>query len=924
MFHLEKAISAWRRTLETNRALLIEDIDELERHIRDQVEALSTRGIAEEEAFRRALAEIGHYDAVEDEYRKVYWSKLRRLDRLSGELRNRSALLKSYVKVAWRNALRHRGYAALNIFGLALGMACSLLILLYVQDELSFDRFHRDAENIYRVNWDFNWNNAEGTGPGTPPPLARTLAEELPDVRLATRLFSVSRMIVRPQPATRNAQRGDTLRPKAGNQTGFSERRIVAADSNFFDLFDFPLLEGDPHTALAAPNSVVLTESTARKYFGDEPALGRRLTIGESRPIFRRFYDSAFTVTGVVADVPHNSHIQFDLLTSMPSHPEVAQFDWSWVWMLMTTYVKLEPGTDVAALDASIPDLVMRRGADALRRIGTDYSDLLEAGGRFTFVFQPMTEVYLRAPEIGNRLGPVGNGSYVTIAATIAIFVLLIACINFMNLATARSATRSREVGVRKVLGSPRRMLVGQFLAESMVFSLLAVPLALVMVLAAFGPFNQLTGKSLELNLLSPAWLPPVIVLLPVLVGLIAGSYPGIYLSSFRPIQVLKGTFRPGGGTKRLRHALVVFQFAMTIALIVFTLLVRQQLDYMRSVDVGFDREGIVLIDNESDRLRSQAEVFKERLKRRPEFLSASITSGIPPFDSFTDGYQVEGGEVVSITSYLTDEDLIPTLGIEIVEGRAFSRDRTAEAGSVILNEAAVRALGLADPVGKRLLYPGGPGEFEIIGVMRDFNFLTLRSPVTPFALFHRSSGTYGVASSYVAVRLAGGDLPSALSLLESDWKSVAPDMPFEYSFLDETYAEQYQNDRRLGRLFGVFSALAIIIACLGLLGLAAFAAEQRTKEIGIRKVLGADVPGLAALLSKDFLKLIAVAFVVAALPAYLAMRGWLEGFVYRVEVGPGLFVATGALVLAVAILTVSYQSVRTALSDPVKSLRYE
>ena len=917
MFHLENAISAWRRTLETNRALLIEDIDELERHIRDQVEALSARGISQAEAFRRALAEIGQYDAVEDEYRKVYWSKLRRLDRLSGELRNRSALLKSYVKVAWRNALRHRGYAALNIFGLALGMACSLLILLYVQDELSFDRFHRDAEHIYRVNWDFNWNNAEGTGPGTPPPLARTLAEELPDVRLATRLFRVSRMIVRQE---------ETLRPKAGNPTAFSERQIVAADSNFFQMFDFPLLEGDPRTALAAPNSVVLSESTARKYFGDEPALGRRLTIGESRQVFQRFYDSAFTVTGVVADVPHNSHIQFDLLTSMPSHPEVAQFDWSWVWMLMTTYVKLEPGTDVAALDASIPDLVMRRGGDALRRIGTNYKDLLEAGGRFTFVFQPMTEVYLRAPAIGNRFGPVGNGSYVTIAATIAVFVLLIACINFMNLATARSATRSREVGVRKVLGSPRRMLVGQFLAESMVFSLLAVPLALALVLVAFGPFNQLTGKSLELSLLRPAWLPLVVVLLPVVVGLVAGSYPGIYLSSFRPIQVLKGTFRPGGGTKRLRHALVVFQFAMTIALIVFTLLVREQLDYMRSVDVGFDREGIVLIDNENDRLGERAEVFKERLKRRPEFLNASISTGIPPFSGFGDGYRAEGegNEDINLNSYLTDEDLIPTLGIDVVDGRGFSRDRAAEAESVILNEAAVRALGLTEPIGKRLIYPGGPGEFEIIGVMRDFNFVTLRFPVTPFALFHRSSETYGVSSSYVVVRLAGGELAPALSLLESEWKSVAPDMPFEYSFLDETYDEQYRNDRRLGRLFGVFSALAVIIACLGLLGLAAFAAEQRTKEIGIRKVLGADVPGLAALLSKDFLKLIAFAFVVAALPAYLAMQSWLEDFVYRVEVGPGLFVLTGALVLIVAVLTVSYQSVRTALSDPVKSLRYE
>ncbi|MEX1054404.1 MAG: FtsX-like permease family protein, partial [Rhodothermales bacterium] len=474
-------------------------------------------------------------------------------------------------------------------------------------------------------------------------------------------------------------------------------------------------------------------------------------------------------------------------------------------------------------------------------------------------------------------------------------------------------------------LGSPRRMLVGQFLAESLVFSALAIPPALLLVVLSIGPFNQLTGKELELHLFQPWWLPLAVMLLPLTVGIVAGSYPGFYLSSFRPVQVLKGTFRAGGGNRRLRHALVVIQFATTIALIVCTLLVQRQLSFMREADLGFDREGIVLLDNENNRLGEQGEVFKERLKRHPEIVSASISTGVPPFDGFEDGYNVEGSDnSLSMISYLTDEDFVSTLGIEIARGRDFSRDYAADAESVILNEAAVRAFGLTDPIGTIIEYPGGSGRFRVIGVMKDFNFLTLRSPVTPFALFHRASNSYQISASSVAVRLANTDLDAAISLLQNEWKAMAPDMPFEYSFLDENFDRQYENDRRLGRMFGVFSLLAVCIACMGLLGLAAFAAEQRTKEIGIRKVLGADVPGLVALLSKDFMRLVAIAFLVAAPPAYLVMRSWLEDFVYRIEIGPSLFLLTGILVLAIALATVSFQAVRTAMADPVRSLRYE
>jgi putative ABC transport system permease protein len=816
----------------------------------------------------------------------------------------------SSLTVALRSLRRHRGYALLNVLGLSVGMACSLLIGLYVRDELSYDRFHADAARLHRVNWDFDWNGNAGVGPGTPPPLAAAFTGGIPEVEAATRLYPASRMVVR---------RGDVV---------FDERRIVAADANFFDLFSFPLRAGDPRTALAAPNSVVLTAATARKYFGDAPALGQALTIGEDHPVFGQYmYSSTFRVTGVVEDPPPNSHLQFDLLTSMASHPEVAHFDWSWVWMQVTTYVRTRPGASVAAAEAKARALVPRVAATGFRRVGLDYAELLAGGGHFAFVLQPLLEVYLDSGATGNRLGPVGNRTTVWVFSTIAAFLLLIGCINFMNLATARAATRAREVGVRKVLGSRRRTLVAQFMAEALVFSLLALPIALLLARALVGPFNALSGKALAFDLLRPAWLPAALVGGTVLVGLVAGSYPGLYLSSFRPIQALRGAFKPGGTSVRLRQGLVVFQFTMTIALIACALVVQRQMDFLRTVDLGFDQDGVVVVSNENDRLHGQAEAFRARLERHPDVLAASVSTGVPPSDGFQDGYTAEGrgDEQLALISYLTDEHFVSTLGVELVEGRGFSRDHAADASGVILNEAAVAAFGWEDPVGRTVRYPGGDNaEFRVIGVMRDFNFMTLRTPVTPFALFHRASGSYDIPDSYVVVRVAPGDLERRLQLLEAEWEAFAPDTPFDYAFLDESLGAQYLAEQRLGRMFVLFSALTILIACLGLLGLAAFAAERRTKEIGVRRVLGASAGSIVALLSKDFARLVLAAVVVAVPVAWLAMDRWLDGFAYRAGLGAGVFVAASALALLVALATVASQALRAASSDPVKALRYE
>jgi len=821
-------------------------------------------------------------------------------------------MLKNYLKIAVRNFVKHKLYSFINVCGLAIGLACVLFILLWVRDEISFDRFHKNANVIYRMNWDFKFNNNEGIGPGTPPPLAATLTNEIPEVVAATRVFPVSKMIVRYE------------------NKFFNEPLIRGVEANFFEFFDFEMLSGNSQTALAEPNSVILTDEAAAKYFGNEPALGKILTIGEEKLVFgKKMYRNAFKVTGIVKSPPHNSHLQFDLLTSISSHPEVAYFDWSWFWMQVTTYAKLKTGVSTSAVEAKIPALVKKHAPAAFKRVGSSYDELIANGGRWNFVFQPLTDIYLGSGQTGNRLGPVGNKVYVYIFSTIAVFILLIACINFMNLATARSANRAKEVGVRKALGSKKSMLVGRFLVESIAFSAIAMPLALFLVELFIAPVNQLSGKNLQLNLFDPPWLPVVLILLALLVGVVAGSYPGFYLSSFRPVQIFKGAIRAGGKSQKLRNALVVFQFAITIGLIVCTLLVQKQMDFVHQSDLGFNKEGVVAISNDNHRLGNQTEAFKERLKSNSRFLNASIATAVPPYYGFEDSYNAEGkgGEQIELqlNSYMADDDFLATLGIEIVQGRGFSKEFSTDAAGVLLNESAVKYFGWDDPLGKTLTYPGGDNRnYKVIGVMKDFNFMTLHSPITPFALFHNASNSYEIPNSCVVVRIPRIDPANSLELLESEWKTFAPTMPFEYKFLDEGFDEQYLAEQRLGKIFLIFSVLTIFIACIGLLGLAAFATEQRTKEIGVRKVLGASVPNLVALLSKDFSKWVLLANLIAWPVAYFAMNEWLQDFAYRINIGWWVFALAGGLAFLIALLTVSTQAIKAALANPVEALRYE
>ena len=817
-------------------------------------------------------------------------------------------MFSNYSKVALRNLLKHKLYSFINIGGLAIGLACAILISLWVRDELSFDRFHEHADSIYRVNWDFKWEGSEGVGPGTPPPLAATLLNNTPDVKAVTRLRQMPSAIIR---------FGDKF---------FTEHGVVAADSSFFDIFSFTLLAGNPSTALKQPNSVVLTRDLATSLFGDQSPIGKNLLIDEAKKDRYGTYQNLFTVTGIVENPPPNSHIQFSMITSMSSYPEVAWFNWSWIWMQVVTYVQLRDGASPASIETRFPDLIRQFAAAGFKRVGLSYDELIKGGGRWGFVLQPLTDIYLGSASIGNRLGPIGDRTQVYLFSIIAVFIVGVACINFMNITTARSTNRAKEIGVRKVLGSDRAGLLKQFLVESTIFSFLATPIALFLVEVFLPPFNHLSGKSLVFNVFDPWWLPCAIVLLAAVVGLVSGIYPGLYLSSYKPAQAVKGAFASPSKGRRLRNMLVVMQFAITIALIACTILVKEQMDYVRERDLGFAKRGIVVISNENDRLGGKAEAFRDALTSNPEVVSASLCSGVPPGYGFEDSYTVEGGggDKFDINSYMADDNFISTLGISVVKGRGFSK-KFSDSASVILNESAVRMLGLADPIGRIIDYPGGGMiKYRVIGVMKDFNFSSLYSPITPFALFHISSKSYTIPTSDIVIRVRENNLSSTLQMIESEWKSFAPSTPFEYTFLDQSIEAQYRSAERLGQLFLIFSVLTIIIACVGLFGLATFATERRTKEIGIRKVLGASETEVVELLSRDFVFLVLLANVIACPVSWYVMHQWLQTFAYRTDINWLLFAVSGGIALVIALLTVSSQAIKAALANPVEALRYE
>lgn len=785
-------------------------------------------------------------------------------------------MLKNYLKIAIRNLHKHKGYAVINIGGLAIGMACCLLILLFVRHESRYDRFHENGDRIVRLGMTFS---EMASFARIPSPTAPLFAENHPEIEQAIRLSKVNVVFQH-------------------NSELIKEARFFYADANVFDVFTFPLLQGDPATALNEPNTLVLSESAAQKYFGDQPAIGQSLILNTG---------TVFNITGIAKNVPSQAHLRFDFLASYSTLPEPENVFQNQDY----TYFLLTDPEAATSLQKKLTALTSGPMEEMTPQLGG------WAVKDMKLFLQPLFDIHLHS-NLGGEVQPTTDIRYLYIYTAIALFILLIACINYMNLATARSTRRSREVGMRKVLGAHRQQVMRQFLSESMLLSLIAVAFAAMLADLVLPLFNSLTDKEIRFDLFTDGAPGLLILGMTLVVGLVSGSYPALFLSRFRPVQVLKGAGLNRHATPRLRKTLVVFQFTISIALIIGTATIQYQLDYIRTKRLGYDTEQIVTIP--LTRLDTgQRATFKQEALKVPGILKASLASGFPHI-GMTSTREHEG-EKIKVQFLTVDHDYLETMGMEMVEGRPLSEAFPSDAETAVLvNETAIRLLDLQDKMGSNVNLRMGNGEEDVlIGVVKDFHTATLHEPIIPTVLSINES-----MQRSLVMRLQPKDIPATLAALESLWIQFAPKHPFTYHFLDEWLNDLYLNEQRQGKLFGTFSTLAIFIACLGLFGLAAFMAEQRTKEVGIRKVLGASTSNLIMLLSRDFVKLVVIALVCAAPIAYIAMERWLEAFAYRIDLGVGTFALAGILAIVIALGAVSYQAIKAALSNPVDSLRYE
>jgi putative ABC transport system permease protein len=823
-------------------------------------------------------------------------------------------MIRNYLKIAWRNLVRNRVSSSINISGLAIGLACVLLIGMYIKDEMGYDRSFKNADRIYRVNTHEKTGNDEFTAGHTPPPVGAALTSNFPEIESYTRIFSPGDEVIH--------------YIDKGQRKSLTEKNLLSVDSNFLQFFNYPLVEGDSKRCLDGPNYIVLTEKAARKYFGAVSAIGKTLVLDE--------YAKPFTVTAVLKDLPEQSSLQFEVLQSNLGMPPVKRFNWSWIWLQMGTYIKLKdnvPNDAVAIqrIEAGFPAMIRVQAASAFKRLGQPFDQFISNGGKYELSLQPLTSVHLHSQNIGSRFVEQGDMKYVYIFAAVGLFIILLACVNFMNLATAQSAKRGKEVGIRKVLGSERKQLIAQFLAEAFLYTVFATAIACFIVAACLPAFNQLSAKALSFAAFFNIDTALAMLGLILLTTLLAGMYPAFFLTSFKPVAVLKGSGNAAksGVSFFTRNALVVFQFTVSTVLIICTIIVYKQLVYNQSKDLGFNKSNVLIVSN-ADRLGGHEESFRRELMRLPEVANATISTSLPTQKSYTDTYKPEAddnlspaGKDVWLSGYMVDESFVPTLNLKILEGRNFSKDFT-DSASVILNETAVKEMGWNNPIGKTVDYPGDRLRFKVIGVVKDFNTESLHNPISSFALFYKTSQTIHVNASYIAVRIKPGDYQRAIQHIRAQWASFTPDNPFEYSFMDAEFDALYRTDQTIGKVFGVFTFLSLTVACLGLLGLAMFTAERRNKEIGIRKVLGASVQNVVTMLSKDFLKLVFIASLIAFPIAWFAMNKWLEDFAYKTDVSWWVFAGATGLVIVIALFTISFQSLKAALINPVESLRGE
>lgn len=807
-------------------------------------------------------------------------------------------MILNYIKIAWRNLLKNKLYSFINIFGLAIGIATCLIIMLFVQDELSYDRFNEKADRIVRIIFKANINGGKISESNVMPPTARTLKNDYPEVQEATRLrnFGKPRIIL-------------------GENT-INDATLAYADSNFFDVFSISLLKGNPKTALSQPNFLVLSKKTSERFFGNQDPIGKII-------YFKKDENVPFKITGVFDDIPLNSHFHFDMFGSMASDTEAKSS--SWMSSNYFTYLVLPKGYDYKKLEAKMPQMVEKHmGPEILQAMGMTIGQFREKGNELGFVLQKLTDIHFNSSST-NELEPGGDKMYVYIFGIVALFMLLIACINFMNLSTAGASKRAKEVGVRKVMGSAKMDLVGQFLLESIILTALSLLVAIILVQIFLPAFNDISGKTLTFSIAQNPQIIIVLLLFGLFIGLIAGSYPAFFLSSFKPILVLKGRFSGTKNSIGLRQGLVVFQFCVSVCLIIGTAIVYLQLSYIQNKKLGYNQNQLLVLPN-SWALGKNEALFKEILLKDSRVVNVTTSPYKPAGPTNSNNSlaypEADDSQIMRTLQYGVDDQYIPTMGMEMAEGRNFSRKFSSDSTAIVINETAAKAFGwgknsvghsitrLIDNNGKKKVY-------QVIGVVKDFHFKSLHESITPLLMVYENN--WGLI-----VKIKTQDATGLLATMKTQWQSFGVDEPFSYAFMDDLVNKTYQAEQKTGVVLSIFGLLTIFIACLGLFGLATFTAEQRIKEIGVRKVLGANIGQIIGLLSKDFLKLVLIACVFAFPIAWYAMYKWLQGFAYKIEISWWIFVLAAFLSLLIAFLTVAYQSVKVALMNPVKSLKTE
>jgi putative ABC transport system permease protein len=798
-------------------------------------------------------------------------------------------MIKNYIKIAFRNLIKSKGYTATNILGLATGIAAILLIVLFVKDELSYDKYNNKADRIYRVAVDGLYGDTEIKWIATCSPLAAASKKEFPEIEDAVRIGDCHKPII------------------TNNLKSFSEFSVLTTDSNIFNIFTFPVVQGISETALNLPNSIVITESTAKKIFGNENPIDKTL----------KAFEKNLRITAVIKDVPKNSHIQFDMLVSSSSFEIFKSTDW---WdNNISTYFLLKENTKYKALEAKLPEMQKKY----MSTNGESFEKWISRGNKWQFYLQPLNKIHLTTNADGITVAN-NNMVYVYIFSIVAFFILLLACVNYTNLTTAKASLRYKESGIRRVIGSKRASIISQFLTESIIITFFAALIGLLIVGVTIPWFNQLTDKALKISYFFSWYSIPVLLVFIILISFLAGIFPAYQMSTCKTLDLLKGKKDKATVHFGLREVLIVFQFFISIGLIVSTIFVYKQLNFIQNNKLGFDKANVIVIQRANE-LQQKIKTFKEDIQLNPKIINSTASNSAPGYTFSIDACLPEGFETKKTTAalikYCTDFDFPITYGMETSKGRFFSKEFPTDSSGILINESAAKLFNWKDPIGKKVFF-GGNKTYTVIGVLKDYHYESMQNEILPACIVPFNH--YNEEVRIISVKVNNIDIPKTIEFLKSTWDKYSNGIPFQYSFLDEDYEKLYEKEKRISKTLTLFSILAIFLACIGLFGLAIFIANRKTKEIGIRKINGANTAEILAMLNKNFVKWVVIAYIIACPLAWFVIHKWLENFAYKTDLSWWVFALAGLLTLVVALITVSWQSWKAARRNPVESLHYE